>query len=283
MALRFGLNVWALTAPADNSILPLFDQVKAMGFDSIELPVEAVGVLDARKVAAKLKETGLHGIACGVFGPDRDLTNDDPTVRRNCLNYAKGALKFAEAIGANRLIGPMYAAVGKRRMVSAEQKKIEWERAVKGLRQAGQVAADRGVVIAIEALNRFETDLINTAEQAVQLVKDVGLKSVGIHLDTFHMNIEEKSTLAAIRTAGPHLAHVHACESDRGTPGTGQVHWKELARGLKDVGYEGDVVIESFTPANRALAAAVCIWRPIAPSQEALATGGLKFLKKLLA
>ena len=149
MALRFGLNVWALTAPADNSILPLFDQVKAMGFDSIELPVEAVGVLDARKVAAKLKETGLHGIACGVFGPDRDLTNDDPTVRRNCLNYAKGALKFAEAIGANRLIGPMYAAVGKRRMVSAEQKKIEWERAVKGLRQAGQVAADRGVVIAI--------------------------------------------------------------------------------------------------------------------------------------
>ena len=144
------------------------------------------------------------------------------------------------------------------------------------------MAADHGVTIALETLNRFETDLINTCEQCLRLVSDIGLNSVGIHLDTFHMNIEEKSIYAAIKLAGAKLAHVHACENDRGAPGSGHVDWPGLAKGLREINYTGAAVIESFTPTCQAIAAATCIWRPLAVSQDALAADGLKFLRNLL-
>jgi D-psicose/D-tagatose/L-ribulose 3-epimerase len=145
------------------------------------------------------------------------------------------------------------------------------------------MASDTGVRLAIEPLNRFETDLINTAERARELIDAVGSPAVGLHLDTFHMNIEESSPYEAILTAGDRLYHVHASESNRGTPGTAQANWDDLARGLRAVGYEGAVVIETFTPAVQAIARAAAIWRPLAPSQDSLASEGLKFLRGLLA
>jgi D-psicose/D-tagatose/L-ribulose 3-epimerase len=154
--------------------------------------------------------------------------------------------------------------------------------AVVGLREAGKIAADAGVTLAIEPLNRFETDLVNTSAQAVRLVDEVGSPAVKIHLDTFHMHIEEKSLLEAIRLAGPRLAHVHGCENDRGAPGTGLVAWAQVAQGLREVGYNGAVVIESFTPECKAIADAAAIWRPLAATQDALASEGLKFLRGLL-
>ncbi|MEJ7708757.1 MAG: sugar phosphate isomerase/epimerase family protein [Pyrinomonadaceae bacterium] len=148
--------------------------------------------------------------------------------------------------------------------------------------RAGRMAADYGVVLAIEPLNRYETDLINTAEQVVQLIRDVDHTSVKIHLDTFHMNIEEKDIYGAVTLAGPDLVYVDASESDRGAPGSGQVNWEALARALKEINYSGDCVIESFTPECQTIAAAAAIWRPLAASQDALAEDGLKFLRRLL-
>jgi D-psicose/D-tagatose/L-ribulose 3-epimerase len=282
MANRIGINAWVWTSPFTDESLGLLAKIKALGFDTVELPLEEPGHLTAKKVREALRATGLHPIVCGAFGPGRDLTSDDPARRRECLAYLRAALRLCEGIGAKVLPGPMYAATGKRRQVPPAQKKIEWERAVAGLRKAGAMAADHGVTLAIEPLNRFETDLVNTSAQALRLVNDVGHQAVGIHLDTFHMNIEEKSIYEAVKTAGRRLAHIHACENDRGTPGSGQVDWKGLARGLKATGYKGDVVIESFTPECKAIAAATCIWRPLAPSQDDLARGGVAFLRKLL-
>jgi D-psicose/D-tagatose/L-ribulose 3-epimerase len=280
--IRIGINVWVWEAPFTDNSLGVLAKVKEMGFDTAEFPLEQVSYLSAEKVNEALKGTGLTPVTCGVFGPDRDLTNDDPKVRKACLDYVRTALKFSEAIGSKLIIGPMYAAVGKRRHIPADQKKIEWDRAVSGLQKAGKMAADHGVTIALEPLNRFETDLINMSDQCVRLVNDIGMKSVGVHLDTFHMNIEEKSIYEAVKTAGKKLVHVHACENDRGAPGSGQVDWKGLAKGLKEIGYDGNVVIESFTPECTALAAATCIWHPLAPTQDDLAKSGLKFLRKLL-
>jgi D-psicose/D-tagatose/L-ribulose 3-epimerase len=167
--------------------------------------------------------------------------------------------------------------------VPPEQRQVEWERAVVGLRRAGAMAADHGVVLAVEALNRFETDLVNTAEQLARLLRDVGHPAVKAHLDTFHMHIEEKDVAEAVRRVAPQLVYVDASESDRGTPGSGQVDWSGLASALREVGYAGDCVIESFTPECRTIAAAAAIWRPLAPSQDALARDGLAFLRGLLA
>lgn len=219
----------------------------------------------------------------GAYGPTRDLTHEDPRYRQESLDYIEATLKICEQLGARLLVGPAYSSVGKRRKIPLEQREREWALAVQGLTSAGKMAADHGVTLAIEPLNRFETDLINTAEQVKRLVRDVDLPSVRIHLDTFHMHIEEKSIYDAITLAGKDLVYVDASESDRGTPGLGQVHWNEVARALRDIDYRGDCVIESFTPDCVAIADAAAIWRPLATSQDALASEGGKFLHALLS
>lgn len=277
-----GINLWVWTAPINDASLRLLDKVADLGFDSVELPLESLEALDARRVARKLRETGLNATACGAFGPDRDLTSDNKACRDNSLAYIKGCLDFCAATGSRTFLGPMYSAVGKRRHVSPAQKAKEWGRAVDGLSRVARYGAALGVDLAIEPLNRFETDLVNTCAQACQMARDIGAKNLGVHLDTFHMHIEELSSAAAIKLAGKRLFHVHTCENDRGAPGSGQVQWASVAAALRDIGYDREHVIESFTPRCVTIAAAAAIWRTLAPSQDALAKGGLRFLRKLL-
>jgi D-psicose/D-tagatose/L-ribulose 3-epimerase len=143
-------------------------------------------------------------------------------------------------------------------------------------------AADHGVTLCLEPLNRFETSFLNTARQALEVIDRVNHPGCQLMLDTFHMNIEETSLGEAIRAAGPRLRHVHACENDRGAPGAGHVPWAEVASALKEIGYDGPVVIESFTAKVKSIARAAAIWRPLAATQDAIAYDGLKFLQQLL-
>ena len=285
MAIGIGVNAWVWTSPftTDDEGLKLIDRVKQMGFDSFEFGLEDPSHVDGAKLKSRLQKNGLRVIICGAFGPDRDLTHDDASVRENSLNYITQAIKLCQASGCKTLAGPMYSAVGKRRHVSADQKKKEWDLAVKGIKEAGKRAGDAGVTLAIEPLNRFETDLVNTAEQCERLVNEVGMKNVGFHLDSFHMNIEEKNSYDAIKRAGTRLFHFHACENDRGAPGSGKnIDWDGVAKGLKEINYAHDAVIESFTPKTKSIAAAAAIWRQLAPTQDALAQDGLSFLRKVL-
>jgi len=282
VAIGIGISSWVWTSPLDDSSLELIHKAKQFGFDVFELALESPHQFDYAKAARVLKEAGMKAVVCGAWGPDRDLTNDDPALRQNSLDYARAALECCEAVGATVLPGPMYSGVGKRRYVAPEQRKREWELAVTGIRQMAKMAADHGVTLAVEPLNRFETDLVNTAAQGIQLCKDVGEQNVGLLLDTFHMNIEEKNTYAAIKAAGPLVKHVHACENDRGAPGSGLVHWAEVGKALKEIGYAGAAVIESFTPNMKTIAAAAAVWRPFAASQDDLARDGAKFLRGLL-
>jgi D-psicose/D-tagatose/L-ribulose 3-epimerase len=186
------------------------------------------------------------------------------------------------AIDCPSLIGPVYSVVGKADAVEAAQQKREWEMVVRNLKELAKYAEARGRQICIEPLNRFETDFLNTCEKGLQLIKAVGSKAVKLHLDTFHMNIEEKNQAAAIRKAGKFLGHFHACGSDRGTPGNDHIDWKSIAAALKGIGYRGDVVIESFTTDVKVIARAAAIWRKIEPTRNEIAVKGLKFLKKTL-
>ena len=147
------------------------------------------------------------------------------------------------------------------------------------LRPVVDYAGERGVRLGIEPLNRFETSLINTAEQAVEVVDRIDSPACGIMLDTFHMNIEEKLPAQAIRAVGPRLVHFHACGIDRGTPGADHTDWDAIADALRETKYEGAVVIESFTSENKTIATAASIWRPLASSQDEIAIEGLAFLR----
>src|SRR5690606_30321449 len=150
----------------------------------------------------------------------------------------------------------MYSAVGKARLVSPEQKKVEWDRAVNNHSKVCQMAESRGLEIAIEALNRSETDLINISEDLMRLIDDIKHSAAQVLLDAFHMNIEEQNIELAIERVGDKLIHVQVSENYRGTPGTGQTRWDAYKRGLEAVNYKGVVSIESFTPEIKELAGA---------------------------
>jgi D-psicose/D-tagatose/L-ribulose 3-epimerase len=172
--------------------------------------------------------------------------------------------------------------VGRADAVPPNEYKQQWATVVKNLKKLCAHAERRKRQVCLEPLNRFETDFINTCDQALKMVKDVGSPALKVHLDTFHMNIEEKFQGAAIRKAGKHLAHLHACGSDRGTPGNDHTDWKSIAKALKAIGYDGNVVIESFTTDVKVIARAAAIWRRIEPTRNEIAVKGLKFLKRTL-
>lgn len=282
--MKFGVNTWVWTAPlTTDELQSLVPRVASMGFDIIEIPLEDLGDLDHRRGGEIAREQGLGVTCCAAMGPDRDLIHPDEPVRANGMAYLKGAIDACEALGATNLVGPLYSAVGRTWQQSAEERARDLDVLVPALAELAAYAADHGVRLGLEPLNRFETSFINLASQALEVVERVGHPGLGIMLDTFHMNIEEKRFDEAIRTAGAHLYQLHACGSDRGAPGSGTVKWDEVRAGLTAIGYDGPVVIESFTSKVKSISRAAAIWRNLAPTQDELAEQGLAFLKGLLA
>jgi D-psicose/D-tagatose/L-ribulose 3-epimerase len=251
-----------------------------MGFDLVEIPVEDPSLIDGELVKKALLDNGLKPTVCGVFGPSKDLTADDIELQKNCFTYLEECFRLCSLLEVEFLAGPMYSAVGKARLVSAEQRKIEWGRAVQNLHRVCEIASKYDLSIALEPLNRFESDLVNSAEDVMRLVNDINQKNAGVLLDGFHMTIEEKNIRDAINLVGDRLLHVQVSENHRGIPGTGLTPWGDFANGLNDIDYGGAIVIESFTPEIKELAAAVCIWKKMAASQDEFASKGLEFLKQ---
>jgi len=282
--MKFGVNSFVWISPCTTAaVKELAPKVKGMGFDILELSCEKPELIDVNQVGSELKKIGLSPIVCGAFGPDRNICSSDTKVVENAKTYIRWLVDAAADLGSPVVCGPMYSSVGKDHLEDEKARQVEWDMAVNGIREMAQYAKPKGVKLALETLNRFETDMLNVVSQGINFINQTGMDNVGFHLDTFHMHLEEKNSGDAIRLANKKLFHFHACENDRGVPGTGQVHWKEVAKALKDVNYDGPVVIESFTDQVKEIARAVCIWREIAPSQDAIASQGLTFLRTLLA
>ncbi|MFC4871702.1 sugar phosphate isomerase/epimerase family protein [Negadavirga shengliensis] len=278
--ITLGVSTWLWTSPFTTETTALFGKIKQMGYDAVEIPVEDPALLEADKVKQALEENGLKPVVCGAFGTSRDLTNEDPSFHKISFDYIEQCFQVSSELGAKFVAGPMYSAVGKARLISPEQKKKEWDLAVNNLYKVCQMAEKYGQEIALEPLNRFETDLINNAEDLMKLIGDINHPAAKVLLDAFHMNIEEPDIERAFSQVGDKLIHVQVSENYRGTPGTGQTRWDAYKRGLEKINYTGTVSIESFTPEIKELAGAVCIWRPLAESQDGFAAEGFQFLKK---
>ena len=280
--MRFGINTFLFTSPFTNESTSFFKTFKSWGFDSVEIAIEHESHIDAAYVKSELDRHSLVcGTICGAFGPGRDLRGTDEEQKAS-IEYMQHLIDAMVVLDSDSLVGPVYSAVGRAEFVPERERKSQWKLVVKNLKKVCQYAEKNGKKIAIEPLNRFETDFINTCDQALQMVKDVGSPALSVHLDTFHMNIEEKDPASAIRRAGKLLGHFHACGSDRGTPGNDHINWKRIAAALKRVGYKKDVVIESFTPDVLVIAKAAAIWRAMEPNKDDIASKGVKFLKKAL-
>ena len=200
--INFGVSTWLWQSPFTTDSISLFPKIKELGFDLVEIPVEDPELIDALEVSKALKDNGLEVSVCGAFGPTKDLTHEDAKVHRQCFDYLEQCFELCNALGVTFLAGPMYSAVGKARMVSQEQRKKEWELAVSNLRKVCVMANENGLSIALEPLNRFESDMVNTAEDVMRMVNDINHKSVRVLLDGFHMTIEEQNIREAFNTVG---------------------------------------------------------------------------------
>ena len=280
--ITYGINTFLWASPFRTKDLPLLDRAKSMGFDLMEIPIEGEQDIDYAKAAEAYKRSGLKCSLCAVMGAGRDPSNEDEAIQRGGVSYLKHCIDAAVTMGASVVVGPLYAAVGRTWQASPDQRRRDLERCAKNLKEAARYAEDKGITLALEPLNRFETSFINLTEQALELTKMIGSPRVKLMMDTFHANIEEKSLGKAIEAAGSLLVHVHANENDRGTPGSGHVAWKEVGAALKKVKYDGALVIESFSTEVKEIARAAAVWRPLAASPDGLAKDGLAFLKKLM-
>jgi D-psicose/D-tagatose/L-ribulose 3-epimerase len=277
---RFGLNTFLYASPFTNDSVKLFPKLKKWGFETVEIPVEALEHIDPAVVKAAAEKAGLKiGSICACMGPGRDFRGS-AAEQKTAIEYVKGLIDQAVVLGCPSVIGPIYSVVGLIGPHDDKEKKQQFDLVVKNLKPLAKYAEKKGVKLCIEPLNRFETDFLNTCDQGLKLVKAVGSPAVTLHLDTFHMNIEEKNQAAAILKAGKHLGHFHACGSDRGTPGGDHIDWEPIVKALKKIKYKGDVVIESFTTDVKVIARAAAIWRKMEPKRDDIAVKGLANLKK---
>jgi D-psicose/D-tagatose/L-ribulose 3-epimerase len=279
----YGINTFLWASPFKTEHLHFLDKGKALGFDLVEIPIEGEKDIDYAKAAEAYKRTGLKCSLCAVMGPGRDPSHEDEAIQKGGVAYLKHCIDAAAQLHATALVGPLYAAVGRQWQATPEQRKRDLERCARNLKEVARHAEDKGVTLALEPLNRFETSFINLTEQAIELMNMIGSPRVKLMMDTFHANIEEKSLGKAIEAAGANLVHMHANENDRGTPGTGHVAWNEIGPALKKVKFDGALVIESFSTEVKEIARAAAVWRPLAPTPDGLAKDGLAFLKKLMA
>jgi len=278
--MRFGLNTFLYASPFTNESVKLFPKLKKWGFDTVEIPVEALEHIDPAKLKAAAAKAGIAiGSVCACMGPGRDFRGSAAD-QKTASTYVKGLIDQAAAMGCPRIIGPIYSVVGRIGAHDDKEKAAQFKTVVKNLKPLAKYAEKKGVQLCIEPLNRFETDFLNTCDQGLKLVKAIGSKAVTLHLDTFHMNIEEKNQAAAVLKAGKLLGHFHACGSDRGTPGGDHIDWAPIVAALKKIGYKGDVVIESFTTDVKVIARAAAIWRKIEPRRDDIAVKGLANMKK---
>jgi D-psicose/D-tagatose/L-ribulose 3-epimerase len=277
-----GVNTWVWTSPlTDAALVELAPRIAGWGFDVVELPVENPGDWDPVRAKALLADLGLAASVVLVMGEGRELVAADATTVLSTQDYLRHVVDVAEVVGSPVIAGPAYASVGRTWRMPDEERRTRYAELRDGLAPVAEHAAAAGVRIGLEPLNRYETSLLNTVDQALDALDGLP-DTCGIALDIYHMNIEETDVAAAVRRAGPRLVHVQVCANDRGAPGADHLDWQGFLAALDDVGYGGPLVIESFTAENATIATAASVWRPLARTQDAIATDGLAFLKKVM-
>lgn len=274
--MKFGMNLLLWNGEINDDLLPVLESLKAMGYDGVEIPLFNYD-LDYEAWGKKLDDLGLERTAVTVRTEEDNPISPDASVRAKGVEGTKKALDCCAAVGATHLVGPYHSALGL--FSGAGPTDDEWKWGVESMRAVAEHAGSVDVTLGVEALNRFECYLLNTHGDAARFAKDVDHPNCRIMYDTFHCNIEEKDVAGAIRGAADMICHVHISENDRSTPGTGNVRWAENFDTLKEVGYDGWMMIEAFGLALPELVAATKIWRRMYESEEQLSRDGLAFMK----
>jgi D-psicose/D-tagatose/L-ribulose 3-epimerase len=273
------LLLWCDTL--EDSILPVLEDIKKIGYDAVELPIFEYDVAKYALWGKRLNNLGLARTGVTIRLPGNNPISPDAAERSVGVDSNKAALDCAAAAGCELLAGPYHSALGY--FSGAGATADEWRWGVDSMCKVAEHAEKVNVNLGLEYLNRFECYLLNTAADGARFCRDVGNPRCQMMYDTFHSHIEEKNTPAAIRALKGCLSHVHISENDRSTPGAGNVRWTENFDTLHEIGYDNLMVIEAFGLALDKIAAATKIWRRMYQSERQLASDGLKFMKQEVA
>lgn len=281
MPRTIAVNTWVWTSPlTDATLEPLARKASGMGYQALELPLEGIGDWDPARARDVLDDLGLGAIVIGAMGPRRSLLAQAGDVEAT-QGYLRSCIEAAVTLGSTVVAGPFYAPTGATWRMSVDERSQVLRELRANLEPVAAEAAAAGITLAVEPLNRYETSVLNTVEQSLDALAPLFGAGVGLALDTYHLNIEEKKPAEAIRAAGSAIAHVQVCGSDRGAVGDDHTDWPEIIRALDDAGYQGPLGLESFTGENATIAVAASVWRPLAASQDELAARSFQALRAL--
>lgn len=276
--MKYGMNLLLWTGDVTEEHFGLLEQIKGWGYDGVELPLFDLTPERYTVVGKKLDELGLERTAVTICTEEENPIGLTPELRQAGLARLKRAIDCCTTVGATHLVGPIHSAIGS--FSGSGPTADEWKWGKETLSQAAHYAKQKNVMLVFEYLNRFECYFANCAADAAKFCREVNHPNLKMMYDTFHANIEEKNATEAIKACADQLVHVHISENDRSTPGEGHVHWDETFKALKEVNYDGWLMIEAFGLALPEIAAATKIWRRMFPNEEHLATKGLAFMKR---
>jgi D-psicose/D-tagatose/L-ribulose 3-epimerase len=274
--MKLGINLMLWTDLLNDRSLRVLQMLKQQGWDGVEVPLLDLTV-DYKEWGKRLDELGFRRTASTALGAAHNPISPNPAIRAAGIDLAKRTIDCCRTIGAEILVGPIHSAIGE--FTGRGPTAQEWQWSVEAMREVANHAQQAGVTLGLEFLNRFECYLLNHTTEMVRFVQEVNHPSCRMIFDTFHAHIEEKDPLEALKEAAPYLAMVHISENDRGTPGRGQIAWEKLFSKLREIRFNGWLVVEAFGTALPALRAATKIWRPLYESEEQLARDALKLLK----
>ena len=277
--MRIGCHGFVFSGTFDEAgIRTAIEGVQRAGFDFIEMPLMDPYSFDEHVAKRVLEETGIAMTASLGLSADTDVSSDDPAVVERGEALLRRAVDIVAHVGGTDLCGVLYSALQKYAQVATEANR---DASAGAMRRIGQYAADRGVRISLEVVNRYETNLANTAREGLAMLDRIGHDNVHVHLDTYHMNIEESGMLEPVLDAGDRLRYVHIGESHRGYLGSGSVDFDSLWRGLARSGYDGPIVFESFSSAvvDEHLTRALGIWRNLWDDSDDLAAHANRFIR----
>jgi len=279
--MKFGANTFLFTSRFTSRDTDKLEQIRDIGFSGVEVTLQEPGDFDIKEVKEALTRTGLECCSfCGLMIEGRDLRGTEEE-QRNAREFITLCIDQAAELECGLVSGPLYSTVGKTGRYTNEQRQEQLKQAAGNLEELCGYGENLGVALALEPLLRFETDFINTCAEALELVEMAGHPNLGIHLDTFHMNVEETNPATAVLQAGQKLFNIHAADNHRGAPGTGAFNWKGFADAVKFIHYDRYIILESFHPDVPDISYAAAVRRKFAPSNTALAKQGLRFLQAL--
>jgi D-psicose/D-tagatose/L-ribulose 3-epimerase len=270
---KVGMCMFLWTTRVASEHEALLADIRATGFDGVEIPVFEGSPDDYAQLGRMLDRLGLERTAVSAIGdPSLDLISPDPAVRRAGVDRMRWVLDCSAALGADRVSGPLHSVLGQ--FSGQGPTADELSRAADSQQQIGAHAATVGVTVGLEALNRFECYLLNTMADLAAFIRRIDHPNIRAMYDTFHANIEEADPIAALTANRAEVVHIHLSENDRGVPGRGNIPWAETFAAIRDIGYDDWLTIESFGRGLPDLAAATKVWRDFAESPEAVYRGG---------